>query len=60
MLTSIHEYLISIRNIYIENGHIFPYIFLCLLSFSKKKYKEVKKKRLLEKYERKNISGICE
>ena len=39
--------------IYIENGHIFQYGFLCPVSLKKDKYIRVKKKKLLEKYERK-------
>ena len=44
--------------IYIENGHIFHYGFHCPASFSKKKYKNVKKKKLLEKYETEKIFQV--
>ena len=41
-------------------GIHFTMFFLCLVSFLKEKYKRVKKKELLEKYEKKCFSGIHE
>ena len=51
---SIHEYLVLVRNKYREWAKI-SLCFFCLVSFSKETYIQVKKKKLLQKYERKNV-----
>ena len=42
----------------IDNGRIFNYGFLCSVRFSKEKYIRVKKKKLLEKFERQIIFQV--